>query len=176
MGRLMWKIKFQLLFPTVCPRNSGITIQVFHRKFKILYIQFPEALHKSSNGWAWSPQITVSDILLQKNLNDKWKAGKSEHKLSRYEHFQGTFKPLIQQKLSSPRFPCWPLFTPRASKVIEKHLLPYSLLTQILLPMESSYFYYLWVAAKPQVTEVQCLAWKLTFNKTHIHYEWSSDG
>lgn len=69
-----------------------LLFRVFHRKFKVLYIQFPEALHKSSNGWAWSPQITVTDILLQKNLNDKWKEGKSEHTLSRYEHFQGTFQ------------------------------------------------------------------------------------
>lgn len=55
-------------------------------------------------------------------------------------------------------------------KVTDEQLLPYSLLTQILLPMESSYFYYLWVAARPQVREVQ-VAWKLTFHKEHLHYE-----
>lgn len=65
-------------------------------------------------------------------------------------------------------------FTPRTFKVTEKQLLLYSLLTQILLPMENSYFYYLWVAAKPQVTEVQCLAWKLTFHK-ELYYETLTD-
>ena len=34
--------------------------------------------------------MTVTDILLQKNLNDKAEA---EHKSSGYEHFQGTLTP-----------------------------------------------------------------------------------
>lgn len=104
----------------------------------------------------------------------------------------------IQQKLPSPRFPCWPLCTPRTSKVTEKQFLPYSLLTPVLLPMESSCFYCLCVSKSrnflltqlhlqclectssdaPPV-HLQCLAPPVSgleaVNQTHICSEWSSD-
>lgn len=43
------KDKISVVSNKLCPRNSSVT-RVFHKKFKILYIQFPEVLYKSSNG------------------------------------------------------------------------------------------------------------------------------